>query len=437
MLAADRRNIPFSAVCKPAGAACNINCEYCFFLSKDLLFDERGQRMSDETLETYIREYLFAQPDGPVEVPWQGGEPTLRGVEFFERTSELIRRYARPGQRVRQSIQTNATLINERWCELLRRENFLVGVSIDGPKEIHDRYRVNKAGRGTFDLTERGWRLLKQYGVETSLLCTVNNNNAKHPTEVYRFFRDDLGADFIQFIPIVERVPRQYRREAEHGWIKTSGERILYRQQGDEVTSRTVRPDDYGTFMTTIFDEWATHDVGRVYIQQVDSMLANYFGRPTLCTHSRTCGDALAVLHNGDVYSCDHFVEPGYRLGNITDPGVGFADLVGSAQQQAFGSRKSGTLPQRCLSCPMRWACNGGCPKDRLTHVEGERFPVNYLCRGFYRFFSHATPYIVRMAKEMMIGRSPEAMMRGMREMLAAETERNAKISQDVLESAS
>ena len=435
-----RARMPFSAVCKPSGAACNINCAYCFFLSKDLLFDEKSQRMSDDILEQYIREYLAAQPDGPVEMPWQGGEPTLRGVEFFEKVVRLVRRYARPKQRVHQSIQTNATLIDERWCRFLKDNGFLVGVSIDGPAEIHNRYRVNKAGRGTFDLTRRGWEQLQAAGIETCLLCTVNSNNSQYPLEVYRFFRDDLKADYIQFIPIVERVPRHYRREAENGWITTGGERILYQQRGDDVTSRTVSPEAYGEFMVTIFDEWVRHDVGRVSVQQFDSMMGNYLGRPSLCVHAPVCGDAPAVLHNGDVYSCDHFVEPGYRIGNIAEQG--FADMMESGRQRAFGRTKRDMLPQRCVTCPMLWACNGGCPKDRFVPVtmdddgapvdcdEGaaeivgrsdnsiDPHPINYLCRGFYRFFSHAAPAIEQMARGVVYGRSPESIAWDMREVL-------------------
>ncbi|MEE8738469.1 MAG: anaerobic sulfatase maturase [Bifidobacterium sp.] len=402
---------PFSATIKPSGAACNINCEYCFFLSKELLFDEHAQRMSVEELERFIGSYLDAQPDGDVELAWQGGEPTLRGVAFFDKACELVEKYRRPHQRVHQSIQTNAILIDDEWGRFLSDHHFLVGVSMDGPQYLHDIYRIDRRGHGTFQKTCEGWRVLERYGVDRTILCTVNRANSTHALEVYRYFRDDLGASFMQFIPIVERVTAADAAIAEHGWRKTGESKIrsvLYRQQGDQVTSRTVDPDDFGSFMIAIFDEWSRHDIGRVSVQHFDSMLDCYFGTPSFCVHSPVCGGDLAVMHNGDVYSCDHYVEEGYRLGNVADSD--FMEMLNSDRQREFGERKRTGMSQECDRCPVRWMCWGGCPKDRFVR-QADGSSLNYLCPGYRRFFMHAAPTIVRIAHGLVLGRTSDSLM--------------------------
>lgn len=400
---------PFSLMAKPTGAACNLDCEYCFFLSKEALWEGQGQRMSSQTLRAYLANYLNSQPDGDVTVSWQGGEPTLRGLDFFREAVAVARELKRPRQRVRHAIQTNATLIDDAWAEFLARERFLVGVSIDGPAELHDRYRVNKAGRGTHEQVVRGWRTLQDHGVDVNVLCTVNAVNAERPLEVYRHLRDDLGAEFVQFIPIVERVAPGEEEAAESGWRDASGTFVLYRQRGDGITSRTVDPDAYGRFLVAIFDEWLDRDVGRVFVQDVDVALGALFGRYSLCVHAPECGDALAMEHNGDVYSCDHYVEPDYRLGNVASDS--FARLLGSAQQREFGTSKRTALPRQCRECPVRWACHGGCPKDRFTTTSDGEPGLNYLCAGYYRFYTHATPALREMGRLLQAGRPASDIM--------------------------
>lgn len=401
--------VPFSLITKPTGAACNLDCSYCFFLSKEVLWGGDSQRMSQETLERFIRSYLDAQPDGPVTIGWQGGEPTMRGLGFFEEAVRLSDLYRRPGQQVQHAIQTNGTLLDDEWGEFLSANDVLVGLSVDGPAELHDRYRVNKAGRGSYDLVRRGWEVLQRHHVETNILCTVNAANAEHPLEVYRHFRDDMGARFVQFIPIVERVEAGHEAEAERGYRDADGTHVLYRQAGTRVTSRTVDPRAWGRFMTTIFDEWVSRDIGEVFVQHFDVMLGALFGQYSLCVHSPECGNAIAMEHTGDVYSCDHYVEPGYRLGNIATDS--FTTLLASPEQRTFGRDKRTTLPTQCRECPVRWVCNGGCPKDRFaTTADGEP-GLNYLCDGYYQMFTHAWPAMTRMATLIRAGRPPADIM--------------------------
>lgn len=387
------RQIPFSVVTKPTGAACNLDCTYCFFLSKELLYDADGQRMSDEQLVTYVREFLAGQPDGDVTMAWQGGEPTMRGLAFYRRAVELTRRYRRPAQRVLQTMQTNGTLLDDDWCAFLKAEGFLVGLSIDGPQHLHDEYRVNKAGRGTHAQVIRGWELLRRHGVETNILCTVNAANQDHGADVYRYFRDDLGARFLQFIPIVERA----------GYEAPDGSRLLYLQEGTQVTGRSVRPEAWGRFLIEVFDEWRATDVGTVFVQHFDTMLAARFGQYSLCVHAPECGTALAVEHNNDVYSCDHYVEPGYQLGNLADGG--FQQFLQLDEQRDFGRSKRTSLTGQCLRCPVRWACHGGCPKDRFASSTDGAPGQNYLCGGYYSFFTHAAPTVEEMARAVASGR--------------------------------
>ncbi len=388
--------LPFSLITKPTGAACNLDCSYCFFLSKEVLWGHDDQRMTADTLDRFVRSYLDAQPDGEVTIGWQGGEPTLRGLAFFREAVRLSELYRRPRQQVQHAIQTNGTLLDDEWGEFLAEHKFLVGLSIDGPAALHDSYRVNKAGRGTYEQVRRGWDVLRRHGVDTNILCTVNAANADHPLEVYRHFRDDLGATFVQFIPIVERVETGHENDAERGYRDERGDHVLYTQNGTGVTSRTVTPQQWGAFLTAVFDEWLSHDVGDVFVQHFDVTLGALFGQYSLCVHAPECGRAIAMEHNGDVYSCDHYVEPDYRLGSITTDA--FADLLALPQQRQFGRDKRTTLPRQCLECPVRWACNGGCPKDRFTTTSDDEPGLNYLCAGYYQFFTHAWPAIETMA---------------------------------------
>ncbi|MGC3995004.1 MAG: anaerobic sulfatase maturase [Propionicimonas sp.] len=401
--------LPFSVLAKPTGAACNLDCSYCFFLSKEVLWGQDSQRMSAEVLERFVRSYLDSQPDGEVTIGWQGGEPTMRGLGFFREAVRLSEQYRRPGQRVQHAIQTNGTLLDQEWAEFLAEHRFLVGLSMDGPEPLHDAYRVNKAGRGTYTQVRRGWDLLAAHGVDTNILCTVNTANADHPLQVYRHFRDELGARYLQFIPIVERVETGHETEAEHGYRDPTGHHILYRQTGDQVTSRTVRPHQWGTFLATIFDEWVTRDVGTVFVQHFDVTLGAVFGQYSLCVHAPECGTAIATEHTGDVYSCDHYVEPDYRLGNLAQHTL--TELVTLPQQRQFGRDKRTTLPTQCQQCPVRWACNGGCPKDRFTTTPDGQPGLNYLCAGYYHFFTHTQPTIETMAHLIRTGHTPADIM--------------------------
>ena len=404
-----RRDLPFSVVTKPTGAACNLDCTYCFFLSKELLYDTDSQRMSEETLRVHIANQLRSQPDGDVMLVWQGGEPTLRGLDFYREAVRLGNELKRPRQSVQHSMQTNGTLLDDQWCEFLADENFLVGLSVDGPQEFHDSYRVNRAGRGTHAQVMRGWDFLRKHRVETNILCTVNAANADAGGRVYRWFRDEMGATFLQFIPIVERVEASDLATAEQGWTGPDGARLLYRQAGDAVTSRSITGARWGRFLCEVFDEWRAHDVGSVYVQHFDTMLAARFGQYSLCVHAPTCGTALAVEHNGDIYSCDHFVEPGFMLGNIHQHEL--SDVLKLDQQQDFGRAKLTGLTAQCRRCLVRWACHGGCPKDRFaTSVDDEK-GQNFLCEGYYGFFTHAASTIEDMAMLLQAGRAPSEVM--------------------------
>jgi uncharacterized protein len=400
----------FHVLGKPTGAVCNLDCTYCFFLSKEALYPDSDFRMKDDLLEIYIRQLMQSQPEA-VSVAWQGGEPTLMGLDFFRRSVELVEKYRRPGQRVEHSLQTNGTRLDDAWCAFLKENRFLVGLSVDGPRALHDRYRVDKGGKGTFDQVMRGWELLKKHGVECNVLCTVHAGNADHALEVYRFFRDGMGAEFVQFIPIVERVNADLVPVANLGWgSRAGGARPLYTQAGDHVTERSVQPEQLGRFLTAIFDEWVRHDVGKVYVQLFDVTLGAHVGQYTLCVFSPTCGDAVALEHTGDLYSCDHFVEPDFKLGNIREQHM--ADLVGSARQRKFGTDKRDTLPKYCRECGVRFACNGGCPKDRFAITPDGEAGLNYLCAGYKAFFEHVDEPMRVMAQLLEQKRPPAEIMR-------------------------
>jgi uncharacterized protein len=399
----------FHVLAKPTGAVCNLDCKYCFFLSKQALYPDSDFRMADDLLETYVRQLLESQPE-QVTIAWQGGEPTLMGLEFFECGMELVKRHSRPGQRVEHTIQTNGTRLDDVWAEFFKRHNFLVGLSVDGPRELHDVYRVDKGGKGTFDQVMRGWEFLKKHGVETNILCTVHAGNVEHAVEVYRFFRDGLGAGYMQFIPIVERGDANLIPLANVGWgPRGSDVRPLYVQSGDRVTDRSVRPEQLGRFLVDTFDEWVRHDVGRVFVQLFDVTLGAHVGQYSLCVFSPACGDAVALEHTGDLYSCDHFVEPGYLLGNIREAHM--ADLVASARQRKFGMDKRDALPKYCRECDVLYACNGGCPKDRFAMTPDGEAGLNYLCAGYKRFFQYVEKPMRIMAGLLEAKRAPAEIM--------------------------
>jgi uncharacterized protein len=392
---------------KPAGAICNLDCEYCFFLSKEELYPGSGFRMDPAVHEAYITQLLAAQRGlDEIVVAFQGGEPTLMGIDFFRRSLELVRQHAPAGQRVLNTIQTNATLIDDEWAEFFKANDFLVGVSIDGPREIHDAFRVDKGGKPTFDRVIRGLDALKRHDVDWNAITTVNAANGDHGREVYTFLRDELGATFVQLIPIVERVTAELLPLAESGWGGRSGPRPLYRQEGDHVTHRTVGARQYGQFLIDVFEEWVRHDVGDVFVSMFDTALAHWMGldQAGLCVHARTCGDAVALEHNGDLYSCDHFVEPDYLLGNIAE-GRTLLQLVDSPQQRAFGAAKADSLPAYCRSCDVRFACNGGCPKDRFLVTPDGEPGLHYLCEGYQLFFRHIDQPMQVMANLLKAGR--------------------------------
>ncbi len=391
------KNAPlaFHLLAKPTGAICNLDCEYCFFLAKEQLYPDSKFRMTDELLETYIQQLLESHQTPEVTIAWQGGEPTLMGLEFFESSLKLVEKYKKPGQKVTHTIQTNGTRFNDDWGRFFKQHNFLVGLSVDGPQHLHDTYRVDKRGRGTFEQVMQGWKILKKHKVDFNILCTVNAANGNHPLEVYRFFRDQLGAEFIQFIPIIERV-------------NEDGSTFI--QSGNQVTGRSIQPAQFGQFLNGVFDEWVRRDVGKVFIQHFDAALANWVGvPPAVCIFSKTCGNALALEHNGDLYSCDHFVEPDYKLGNIQETPM--IELIASERQRQFGRDKLDTLPQYCLNCEVRFACHGGCPKNRfMTTPDGEA-GLNYLCAGYKAFFTHIDKPMRMMADLLRQGRYADEVM--------------------------
>ena len=378
----------FHLLAKPTGAACNLDCAYCFFLEKERLYPDQRTRMADATLERYIRQLIEAHQTPEVTIAWQGGEPMLMGLEFFRRAVELAKRYARPGMTVQHTIQTNGTKVDGAWSRFFAENGFLVGISIDGPRELHDAYRRDKGGKPTFDKVVRGLNALREYGVQWNALTTVNAANEAHPREVYRFLRDECACEFVQFIPIVE-LPCK--------------DGVPY---GDEVTDRSVTPAGWGDFLIGVFEEWVRRDVGEVYVQHFDVALANWYGEPSgLCVHSPTCGTALAMEWNGDVYACDHFVEPAYLRGNIGERHL--AELVGSPEQAQFGVDKLERLPRYCRECDVRFACHGGCPKDRIVTTPDGEPGLNYLCPGYKAFFHHVDAPMKRMCELLREDRAP------------------------------
>lgn len=389
-----RRQTPaaFHIMLKPVGAICNLECRYCYFLEKVDLYPGGSFRMSLDLLENFARQHISAQRAPEVTFSWQGGEPTLRGLGFFRRAVEFQQKYRKPGMQVRNAFQTNGVLLDDDWCAFFKANDFLVGISIDGPRELHDRYRKDKGGKPTFERVMRGLELLKKHGVEFNVLTAVHAANAPHPLRVYRFLRDEVGAQFMQFIPIVER-------DNETGF-----------QKGEAVTDRSVTGEQYGQFLIGMFDEWVRHDVGRVFVQIFDVALTAWSGhRPGLCVFEETCGLGLAMEHNGDLYSCDHFVEPRHKLGNIISTDM--IDMVNSDQQRKFGLNKRDTLPRYCRECEVRFVCNGGCPKNRILHTPDGEPGLNYLCPGYKAFFTHIDEPMRFMANELRMQRPPANVM--------------------------
>lgn len=402
---------PFHVLTKPIGPICNLDCRYCFYLEKESLYpSERKWKMDDTTLDEYVRQYIASQPGREVSFAWQGGEPTLLGVNFFRRAVELQRKYA-DGKRITNALQTNGTLLDDEWCEFLAKHEFLIGLSIDGPRELHDHYRVDKKGEGSFDEVVRGLNLLKKHGVEFNTLTVVNRVNSRKPLEVYSFLRE-FGSGFMQFIPLVEREatdesPFRKMQLDLAGPPEPGKPRDFY-----PVTPWSVRPEDYGRFLCTIFDEWVRRDVGKVFVQMFDVSLGNWVGAPpSLCVFSERCGRAVAIEHNGDLYSCDHYVYPAYKLGNILETQM--ADLIESPFQQKFGNDKFDTLPQYCRRCDVRFACHGECPKHRFLRTPDGEEGLNYLCAGYKMFFNHIDPFMKRMA-ELLSMRQPPALIMNM-----------------------
>ena len=389
----------FHVMAKPTGARCNLRCDYCFFLAKEALYPGSDFRMSDETLRRYVEQTVAAQRVPHVTLAWQGGEPTLMGLDFFRRARDVENACVPPGMSVERTIQTNGVLLDDEWAAFLAESDHLVGLSIDGPRELHDAYRHDRAGRPVFDRVLAAARLLQRHGAEFNVLCTINAANAGHPLEVYRFFRDELEARYIQLIPIVEvATPPSAERPGT-------------------ATDRSVRPEDYGRFLTAVFDEWIRRDVGEMFVQFFDGILAAYLrGISSLCVLRPTCGDGVALEHNGDLYSCDHFVDPDHLLGNIMETPVG--DLVRSERQRAFGQAKQDALPAFCRACDYLFACNGECPKNRILLTPDGEPGLNWLCAGLKAFFAHTERQMRLMAE--ILERGGEA--REIMPRLAAET---------------
>lgn len=413
---------PYHVMAKPIGPICNINCSYCFYLEKENLYPNSlpgtaNWKMSDEVLETYIQQKLQAT-NTPVEsFAWQGGEPTLLGVDYFRRVVELQKKYAN-GTKIENAFQTNGILIDEQWCEFFAENDFLIGLSIDGPQEIHDKYRVDKGGKPTFDKVVRAVELFKKFRVEFNTLTTVHRFNSYYPMEVYNFLKS-VGSGFMQFIPIVERISKQKPSDGLS--------LVLPNKPNADVSDWSVEPDQFGEFLVQIFDEWVRKDVGRYYIQLFDVSLEVWYGmKASLCVFDETCGRALAIEHNGDLYSCDHYVYPENKLGNIMESPM--ASMVQSDQQKKFGDDKRDKLPEYCQSCEVKFICNGECPKNRFMQTPDGEEGLNYLCAGYKRFFNHIDPYMNFMANELRNQRAPANVMRWVQEQdsLGGRISRNA-----------
>ncbi len=392
----------FHVMAKPTGPICNLDCRYCFYLEKENLYGQkRDWAMPDSVLESYISQFITAQEAPTITFAWQGGEPTLLGVDFYRKVVTIQRKYAN-GKRIENAFQTNGVLLDDAWGEFLAENNFLIGISIDGPAELHDFYRVDKGGAPTFERVMRGLRYLKKHQVEFNALTVVNRQNSQHPLRVYRFLKG-IGAQFMQFIPIVERMAKT----ANPDGLVLIAPRDPHTAQ---VSDWSVEPRQYGTFLCEIFDEWVRKDVGRHYVQIFDVALESWMGLiPSLCVFRPTCGAAMALEHNGDLYSCDHYVYPENKLGNILEQPL--QTLVNSPQQRAFGLDKRDSLPRYCRECDVRFACNGECPKHRFISTPDGEPGLNYLCAGYKIFFKHIDPYMKFMVNELRHQRPPANVM--------------------------
>jgi uncharacterized protein len=404
LLAGNQGRKRFHVMAKPGGSTCNLDCSYCFYLSKEALPNGPGAgRMSDETLERFIQQYIAGVTASEVVFSWQGGEPTLMGLDFFRKVVAFEKKYAKLYQKIENYLQTNGTLINEEWCEFLKENHFLVGLSIDGPREIHDQYRVTKGGRPTFDKVYNAARLLKKFGVPFNTLTCVNRFNARRPLDVYRFLRRELDSTYIQFIPIVEY--KGFEKTAPHKWnndaLPRDGDPAARPGHPDSiVTDWTVDPDDWGYFLSKVFDEWRKNDVGRVLVNHFETLVSQHLGLGSqVCIYGEFCGKGLAVEHDGNVYSCDHYVYPEYRLGNIRDQAIDTQAF--SRTQVKFGYAKHETLPQYCRQCSYLSDCWGECPKNRIIRTPAGEPGLNYLCRGFKRYFAHAIPEVERIVADL------------------------------------
>ncbi len=401
-------DLPFHVMTKPIGPICNLDCTYCYYLHKEELYPDSKWKMDDDCLESYIRQYIDAQPANTPEVTfaWQGGEPTLLGIDFFERCVQIQKQCARPGMKIANTLQTNGVLLDDDWCRFFLQNGFLVGLSIDGPAGLHDAYRVDHQGNGSHAKVIAALRKLKKFGVEFNALVVVNRINGNEGTRIYRYLRD-AGCRYLQFIPAVEESGVGRHAEGERATLQRPTPR---ENAADAVSSRSVLPEQFGRFLIDVFDEWMQQDVGRVFVQIFDMALSAWVGvEPSLCVFRKTCGRALALEHNGDVYSCDHFVEPAHLLGNLNV--VPLEELVNSGQQQAFGDAKQSTLPRYCLDCEVRHVCNGECPKNRFLATPDGEAGLNYLCAGYRAFFNHVSAPMERMAALVKSGQPAALVM--------------------------
>ena len=392
---------PLYVMLKPAGAHCNLACKYCYYLEKNKLYPTAQRHlMSDEMLEQFTREYIEAQTMNQVLFTWHGGEPLLRSIDFYRKALSLQQKYA-GGRRIDNVIQTNGTLLTDEWCEFFAQNHWLVGISIDGPQPYHDHYRLTAAGKPSWQKVMQGIKLLKKHGVEWNAMAVVNAYNVNHPLEFYRFFKEN-GCQFLQFTPIVERQTRY-----EDGRTLAS----LADKNEIPLSEASVTPEQWGYFLCAIFDEWVRKDVGKIFVEIFDCTLANWMGiSPGICAYSKECGHAGVMEHNGDVYSCDHFVFPEYKLGNIRDHSL--IDMLYGEQQQEFSRLKHSSLPRQCKECDMEFACHGECPKNRFMKDKYGDSDLNYLCPGYYHYYQHVAPYMDYMKQELMAQRPPSNIMK-------------------------
>lgn len=392
---------PLYVMLKPAGAHCNLACKYCYYLEKNKLYPTAQRHlMSDEMLEQFTREYIEAQTMSQVLFTWHGGEPLLRSIDFYRKALSLQQKYA-GGRRIDNVIQTNGTLLTDEWCEFFAQNHWLVGISIDGPQPYHDHYRLTAAGKPSWKKVMQGIKLLKKHGVEWNAMAVVNAYNVNHPLEFYRFFKEN-GCQFLQFTPIVERLTRH-----EDGRTLAS----LADKNEIPLSEASVTPEQWGYFLCAIFDEWVRKDVGKIFVEIFDCTLANWMGvSPGICAYSKECGHAGVMEHNGDVYSCDHFVFPEYKLGNIRDHSL--IDMLYGEQQQEFSRLKHSSLPRQCKECDMEFACHGECPKNRFMKDKYGDSGLNYLCPGYYHYYQHVAPYMDYMKQELMAQRPPSNIMK-------------------------